>query len=327
MYFNNISNLNLLGWRKDKDMYIKKSKSICYKFYAAKYILVLQFSLSILQKKYNYLGYNFKNSHKLIEKINDDVFEVVGQKLDIKNANVSRVDINRDFTFDKETHTNEILNSFKRLPALRMQKKSIRKSSVEFKTKIKNRIGLRVYRKDLSKNVPENLKPTIRVEFQICKKQKILKCFSTTNPIEIILNPEKTFFAWTQKLNEYKLDKAILASKWFFNAAKTNSCKSKKVWQKYRKIIEKGFSNQELTKEEKAIFQKIMREMYVCGISPSFSNTNFNLIPIYSKRYSKTYIKELVSYIKNLKTENSKNETRKNYKNYLYLNFKRLDSS
>lgn len=171
LYFTNISGLDLLGWRKDKDMYIKKSKSVCYKFYVSKYILVLQFSLSSLQNKYNYIGYDYENSHRLFGIINDDIFNTVGKKLDISNANISRVDINRDFHFDSEHKANEVLNFFKRLPTPRMQKKVSRDSSVEFKIKTKNRIGLRVYRKDLSKNLTEKLKPTIRVEFQICKRK------------------------------------------------------------------------------------------------------------------------------------------------------------
>lgn len=327
LYFSNISGINLLGWRKDKDMYIKKSKSICYKFYPKIFTLVLQFSLSTLQNEFNYLGYNFKNSHKLIKFINDDIFEVVEQKLDIKNANLSRIDINQDFTFNSGLEANEVLNFFKRLTALRMQIKEIRENSVEFKTKRKNRICLRVYRKDVLNNLPQKLKPTIRVEFQICKRKKIINCFGTINPVKIILNPEITYFAWIQKLNEYKLYKAILNEKWFFNAAITNSCKTKKVWSKYRKIIEKSFNNQELTKEEKAIFQKIMREMYLCGITPSYSNIKFNLIPTYSKNYFKIYIKELVAYIKNSKNENVRNKTRKLYNNYLYIKSKILDSS
>lgn len=327
LYFSNISGINLLGWRKTNDMYIKKSKSICYKFYPKIYVLVLQFSLSTLQNDYNYLGYNFKNSHKLIEKINDDIFKVVGQKLEIKNANLSRVDINQDFTFKSVAEANKLLDFFKRLPIPRMQIKDIRENSVEFKTKRKNRICLRVYRKDVLSNLPNKLKPTIRVEFQICKRKKIINCFGTTNPIKIFLNPERTFLAWIQKLNEYKLDKAILNEKWFFNAAKTNSCKTKNVWPKYRKIIEKSFNNQELTKEEKAIFQKIMRKMYICGITPSYSNTDFNIIPIYSKNYFKIYIKELVVYIRNSKNKNKRNETEKLYKNHLYIKSQRLDSS
>ena len=327
LYFTNISGLDLLGWRKDKDMYIKKSKSICYKFHPRIFTLVIQFSLSSLQNCFNFLGYNFKNSHRLINIINNDILKTVGKKLDISNANISRVDINRDFHFDSEHKANEVLNFFKRLTTPRMQKKVSRESSVEFKTAKKNRIGLRVYRKDLSKNVPEDLKPTIRVEFQICKRKKIIELFGTSNPIKIILNPECTFFAWTNKLKEYRLDKAILKAKWFFSVAKTNSCKSKAKWKEYRKIIEKGFSNQELTASEKAIFQKIMRTMYVCGIAPSYSNTKFNLISYYSKTYFEVYIVELLAYLKQKKNKNIENDSRKSYKNHLYIRLKRLDSS
>ena len=67
--------------------------------------------------------------------------------------------------------------------------------------------------------------------------------------------------------------------------------------------------------------------MYDCGITPSFANTYFNLIPTYSKNYFKIYIKELVAYIKNFKNENIRNKNRKLYNNYLYIKSKKLDSS
>lgn len=325
--------VNLDGWRKNGKIYTKKTKTAFYKCDTEKYFLNLQLSLSKLQNGSNEKRYNFYNAFELIKIINDDICRVIkSDSLKIENGILTRIDLNSDLVFSSEKEANSVIKFLKSINAPRTKKKEFFKYAFNISSKTKNNIELRAYRKDedpaLSKKSKPEIPPTVRLEFQFNKSKNIKKFFGINNPVRIMLNPEYAVKAWNLMLEKYRLDAAIYSKRWFFKVAKEILGVKEKTFQKYKKILIKGWNNEKLTVSEKRIFQKITRELYLCGVTPAYCDVEISLIKKLSKKFFKKIIRKIFFKINELRSRNKKRGfNNKSFKKHCFLKYKRMDSS
>lgn len=325
--------INLDGWRKTGKTYTKKTKIAYYRCDTKNYFLNIQLSLSKLQNGSNEKGYNFYNAFELIDVINGDIrCAIQSDSLSIQNGKVSRIDLNSDFIFKSEEDADEFIRFLNSVNLPRMKKKVIFKSGFSVCSESKNNIESRAYRKDkdpaLPKSIRKNMKTTVRVEFQFLKSKKIRKFFGSDYPVKIMLNPGLAYAAWNSMLEKYRLDAAIYSRKQFFKVAKEIFNVRNTTFEKYKKILKKGWKNEELNISEKRIFQKITRELYLCGITPAYCNVSVSLVEKLSMNFFKKILRKVFFKINEINNRNKKrNNALKSFKNHCFFKYKRLDSS
>lgn len=200
--------------------FIKKAVSlpngaIVYIKYYLTHSLTLSFSASRVQNGDNAIAYGFQKSYI----VKDTILKVLKDELGITELKLSdfiicRLDLNRDFVYEDEKTATEVAEFSNKILPLGYERRFDYATGLTSQTR-KGR-GFRVYRKDKDKKKRHNLKPTIRFEYQMDKKQ-IKRMFGyRPNLNEILTGQVAIEKLWNNLLSNYALDKKIVNYKKLF---------------------------------------------------------------------------------------------------------------
>jgi len=277
-YYNQVKTNGWVQMDKEGKKYSKKTKIAYYFCDKVKSYFTVQISLSTLQNGCNVKGYDFFNTYRFVDIINNDIYNATqNDSFKMEDGKLCRVDLNSDFIFPNESSAKEFERFTNTISTPRAFEKIKYKTGFIMLTSVRRNVELRVYRKDLDPNVPENIKkymkPTVRVEFQFSSAKKIRTYFGIDSPVDVMTAPKYALVAWNKILEKYKLDAAVCSRRQFFCLAKEILGVKETTFKKYKKVLVKGFKKPEsLTSGEKTIFQNSARELYRCGIVPSYCN-------------------------------------------------------
>lgn len=313
-------------------MYTKKTDVAYYMCNVKTYYLNVVLSLTKLQNGDNSKKFNYIKACDLIEKINADLQKTTQNEFfNVDWGQLCRIDLNQDFTFKNEKHANEVMRFLNSLPNPRMKIKKTYDTGFSFRSSKTNKTELRIYRKDLDKNLDESIrnsmKPTARMEFEYNKARNIRSFFGTANLTEILLNPQLALNAFHKKLHKYKLSAVLFNKKQFIKVAKKALEVKEKTFAKYKKILKKGWKNKKLTPSEKRKFSEICNKLFKCDIIPGYCDVDVSFISALTNKFLKKFTKKMFEYFNRIKNKNKRNENKKRFKNYNYIRYNRFDSS
>ena len=181
-----------------------------YMKYRYTQLLTLYFSASKVQNGTNAIAYDFERRNVVknaILKLLKDELGITHLKL--TDFLVCRLDLNRDFAYEKEKTATEVAEFSNKILPLGYENRKDYDTGLTSQTR-KGR-GLRVYRKDKDKRNPAS-EPTVRFEFQMDKKL-VTRLFGYQPTLNEVLSNEVAIVrVWDKAISRYALDKAVLTA-------------------------------------------------------------------------------------------------------------------
>jgi hypothetical protein len=215
----------LNGWRFDsqrisqcKLITLPNGATIYMEYYLLSRQLTLCFSASRIQHGTNAVPFNFEVNKvtafkNILEKsINDELYVV----LSCDDLMLCRLDINRDFSFQREKHADAVMAFLNKVLPARYEKRKKYKTGITSQNK---KAGLRVYRKDKHPKTKKKMKPTVRLELQLDRK-RIERTFGFRPSLSSILQKEVLAEVWDRLLQERGLDNPILNQSQLYKEAR-----------------------------------------------------------------------------------------------------------
>ncbi len=197
-----------------KSIVLQNGATIYIRYYLT-HLLTISFSASRIQHGDNAIPYDFEKSYIVKDKILKVLKDEIGiEKITLSDFLICRLDLNRDFVYEDEKTATEVAEFSNKILPLGYEKRFDYNTGLTSQTR-KGR-GFRVYRKDKDKKRRHNLKPTIRFEYQMDKKQ-IKRMFGyRPNLNEILTGQVAIEKLWNNLLSNYALDKKIVNYKKLF---------------------------------------------------------------------------------------------------------------
>ena len=203
---------------KRKWLVLPNGATIRMEYYLFSRCLTLRFSASRVQNGTNAIAfdYEFNKVNEFKNTIEQVVFNELGVVLTCDDLLLTRLDINRDFTFQKETHANAVMEFFNKVLPGRCEKRENYETGM---TSMTQYAGLRVYRKDEDPTVNIKMKPTVRLELQL-DRRRIERTFGFRPSLSNILQKKVLADVWDRLLQERGLDNPILDQSQLYKAAR-----------------------------------------------------------------------------------------------------------
>lgn len=262
--------------------------NVHFDFYPASQSLVVQFSAPKVLYGTNAIAYD-SNQYEMVEQeIVDLVVNETGFWVHPSQMLVARVDLPRNFVFEREDEAEMVMGFAKKILPYRNEVRKDYKNGFTSLSKKGN--GFRVYYKH--KEAKElALPPTVRFEFQM-RRRCLTKMFGYRPTLRQILtaSPDELAKVWDALMSRYHLDEKIVSRKELGRIAKTLTPAQRETL--YRMNDCPSFTDKRERRKQQAII-RIMRRLGFCAYSCELPLTMIfdvcDLIMTTEKRMKKCY--------------------------------------